>query len=137
MLIDFGAAEVLPSPPIPYESGFLCCPPRILSTNTQPYTPIKADDYHAFVLVFNALLHPRSMKSFLSRMVNTPNSVESKCLQHLWLELTDSDTWGRPLEFKPESTAGDEESDSTQLGAATLDVDEAQHCGAAKDGQGG
>ncbi|KAA8894818.1 kinase-like domain-containing protein [Sphaerosporella brunnea] len=181
VLIDFGSAVVLPTPPIPYEGGFLCCPPRILPSITQPYTPAKADDYHAFVLLFNALLHPRSMKSFLSRMVNSPNSLESKCLQHLWLELTDSDTWGRYVEaaaqedlevlknmptalvvldqsadaawlhpdkpdldtafrhltLEPESAADDGESGSTQLGAATLNDEGAQHGNATIDGQGG
>ncbi|KAA8902290.1 hypothetical protein FN846DRAFT_891524 [Sphaerosporella brunnea] len=95
LLVDFGAAVFLPTPPVSYQGGFACCPPRVLPVIDRPYTPSRADDYHAYVLLFNAVLHPRSMKSFLSRMVDSPHSNESKCLQHLWAQLTKSDTWGR------------------------------------------
>ncbi|KAA8914055.1 hypothetical protein FN846DRAFT_1013820 [Sphaerosporella brunnea] len=95
LLVDFGSAVFLPTPPVSYQGGFDCCPPRVLPVIDQPYTPAKADDYHAYVLLFNALLHPRSMKSLPSREVDSADSLDSKYWQHLWVELTNSDTWGR------------------------------------------
>ncbi|KAA8895442.1 hypothetical protein FN846DRAFT_894155 [Sphaerosporella brunnea] len=53
------------------------------------------DDCCAYVLLINTLLHPLSMKSFISTIINSGNGLESKHLKHLWCKLMDSNTGGR------------------------------------------
>jgi hypothetical protein len=65
-----------------------------LDNITQPYTPKRADDYHAYLLLVNELLFPASIKGFHSQAVISPESPENIRLRQLWEALEASKYWG-------------------------------------------
>ncbi|KAF8544147.1 hypothetical protein BDD12DRAFT_111850 [Trichophaea hybrida] len=95
-LIDLGSA-VPASPRIEqkYFGGYICCPPRIAGSINTPYTPEKADDYHAYVLLVNTMLFPASTRGFNSVRLEDPTSDESKRFGSFWRRLKRSVVWGR------------------------------------------
>ena len=61
----------------------------------RPYTPRKADDYHAYVLIVNELLFPASFKGCHHEAIQIPKSPENIRLRQLWEALEKSRFWGR------------------------------------------
>ncbi|KAA8906867.1 hypothetical protein FN846DRAFT_890009 [Sphaerosporella brunnea] len=93
VLADLGTAVTLPCSDVNYRGGFICCPPRLLSDVAAPYTPEVADDLHAFLLLVNTLLYPKSVEGFMSVMVTDPDSRESQLLVQFWEDMGAHDFW--------------------------------------------
>ncbi len=95
VLIDFGTAIDIGkiTCDVQYEGGYICCPPRLLCNLNALYRPQKSDDYHAYLLLLNSVLFPKSMVGFHSARIQVPTSNESKRLLDLWAELTKSLFW--------------------------------------------
>ncbi|KAF8241202.1 hypothetical protein K440DRAFT_26246 [Wilcoxina mikolae CBS 423.85] len=94
LLIDFGVSICIPTPsPVKYYGGYICCPPRLLDNIRQHYHPTRADDYHAYVLLANALLFPCSTVGFVSHNIEDRNSSEAVRLRELWEDLRTSSVW--------------------------------------------
>ena len=68
VLIDFCSAIGIASLPskVEYHGGYVCCPPRLLIGQSvyAPYTPRIDDNYHAYILLINSILFPKSMWDF-------------------------------------------------------------------------
>jgi hypothetical protein len=95
VLIDFGTAIDIGKTTwdVQYEGGYICCPPRLLRNLNALYRPRKSDDYHAYILLLNSVLFPKSMDGFHSARIQEPASKEAESLLGLWAELTKSLFW--------------------------------------------
>lgn len=70
-----------------YAGGLIPCPPRLLGLLHQKYTPMPADDLHAFVLLANMLLWPKLWTGFNPGDVLVRNSSLTKQLKRFWKEM--------------------------------------------------
>jgi len=94
VIIDYGAAVILPAINIAYLGGFSCCPPRILSAFHERYDPRKEDDYHAFVLFVHSVHYPSSTRQFSFYKIADSMSDENARLRRFWRRLKVSTVWG-------------------------------------------
>lgn len=98
ILIDFGASVYLPGRDksvSEYKGGNICCPPRLIGKFNQKYTPLPADDCHAFVLLVSTLLFPKHWTNVRSVDVRRGNSVVATKLTSFWTSMGRSAVWGK------------------------------------------
>ncbi|KAA8903377.1 hypothetical protein FN846DRAFT_891144 [Sphaerosporella brunnea] len=95
VLVDLGSAIEIRAGDqnVVYQGGFLCCPPRLLRNGEKPYLPAPADDYHAFILLVNAVLFPTSFRHFVSCKVMDLDTDEHDRIVRLWKDLSSCDVW--------------------------------------------
>lgn len=98
VLIDLGASVYLPGQDksvSEYKGGNICCPPRLIGKFDQKYTPLPADDCHAFVLLVSTLLFPKHWTNVRSVDVRKGNSVVATKLTSFWTSMARSRVWGK------------------------------------------
>ncbi|KAF8539564.1 hypothetical protein BDD12DRAFT_923920 [Trichophaea hybrida] len=94
-LIDLGSADpALPRIEQKYFGGYICCPARVAGSINTLYKPEKADDYDAYVLLFNTLLFPAWTRGYNSVRLEDSTSDESKRFGSFWRWLKRSVVWG-------------------------------------------
>lgn len=98
ILIDLGASVTLTGPDMSvksYRGGNICCPPRLIGMFEKEYTPLPADDCHAFVLLVSILLFPKRWTGVHSPDAGTSGSIVATMLDAYWTEMSKSKVWGR------------------------------------------
>lgn len=98
ILIDLGASVYLTGPHMSvksYKGGNICCPPRLIGEFQKEYTPLPADDCHAFVLLVSILLFPNRWTGVHSPDAGTSGSIVATMLDAYWTEMGKSKVWGR------------------------------------------
>ncbi|KAA8896357.1 hypothetical protein FN846DRAFT_893341 [Sphaerosporella brunnea] len=80
---------------VPYQGGVLCCPPRLLCNVEHLYLPARADDYHAFVLLVNAMMLPTAFPDVVACRVIDLDTDEHDRLVRFWDDLKACHVWGQ------------------------------------------